>query len=154
MSNSLWPHGLQPTRLLCLWDYPGKNSGMGCHSLPQGIFPTERSSLGLLNCRQIFCYMSHQGSHILPNPSKMSLLLLNTKGTFWPTQPTLNMQQLSRRYDFWLYPLPFLQLCSVYFVNIPFWYLHILDAVRSLHVNLSWLWMLSLNLLLLLSCLT
>ena len=31
MSNSLRPHGLQPTRLLCPWDSPGKNTGVGCH---------------------------------------------------------------------------------------------------------------------------
>ena len=33
VSNSLWPHGLQPTRLLCLWDFPGKSTGVGCHCL-------------------------------------------------------------------------------------------------------------------------
>ena len=30
-SDSLWPHGLWPSRLLCLWDSPGKNTGVGCH---------------------------------------------------------------------------------------------------------------------------
>ena len=40
MPDSLWPHGLQPTRLLCPWDFPGKDTGMGCHFLLQGIFPT------------------------------------------------------------------------------------------------------------------
>ena len=35
-SNSLRPLGLQPTRLLCLWDFPGKNTGVGCHFLLQG----------------------------------------------------------------------------------------------------------------------
>ena len=34
--NSLQPHGLPPTRLLCLWDFPGKNAGVGCHFLLQG----------------------------------------------------------------------------------------------------------------------
>ena len=34
MSNSLQPYGLQPTRLLCPWYSPGKNSGVGCHALP------------------------------------------------------------------------------------------------------------------------
>ena len=29
--------GLQPTRFLCLWDSPGKNAGLGCHALLQGI---------------------------------------------------------------------------------------------------------------------
>ena len=41
VSNSLRPHGLQPTRLLCPWDSPGKNTGVGCHALLQGIFPTQ-----------------------------------------------------------------------------------------------------------------
>ena len=35
MSNSLQPHGLQPTRLLYLWEFPGKNTGVGCHFLLQ-----------------------------------------------------------------------------------------------------------------------
>ena len=35
MSNSVRPHGLQPTRLLCPWDSPGKNTGVDCHFLPQ-----------------------------------------------------------------------------------------------------------------------
>ena len=32
---------------------PDKNTGEGCHSLLQGIFPTQGSNLGLLHCRQI-----------------------------------------------------------------------------------------------------
>ena len=44
MSNSLWPHGLQPARLLCPWDFPCKNTGMSCHFLLQGIFPTQGST--------------------------------------------------------------------------------------------------------------
>ena len=33
LSNSSWPHGLQPTRLLHPWDFPGKSTGVGCHCL-------------------------------------------------------------------------------------------------------------------------
>ena len=33
MSDSSWPHGLQPTRLLRPWDFPGKSTGLGCHCL-------------------------------------------------------------------------------------------------------------------------
>ena len=33
MSNPQRPHGLQPTRLLCPWDFPGKSTGVGCHCL-------------------------------------------------------------------------------------------------------------------------
>ena len=32
-----WPHGLQPTRLLCPWDFPGKSTGVGCHCLLQWL---------------------------------------------------------------------------------------------------------------------
>ena len=49
LSDSLWPHGLQPTRLLCPWGSPDKNTGVGCHFLLQGIFPTWRSNLSLLH---------------------------------------------------------------------------------------------------------
>ena len=62
VSNSLRPHRLWPTRLFCPWDSPGKNTGMGCHSLLQGIFPTQGLNLGLLNYRQILYHLSHQGS--------------------------------------------------------------------------------------------
>jgi len=37
---------------LCPWDLPGKNTGVGCHFLLQGIFPTQGSNLHLLHCRQ------------------------------------------------------------------------------------------------------
>ena len=33
LSDCSWPHGLQPTRLLCPWDFPGKSTGVGCHRL-------------------------------------------------------------------------------------------------------------------------
>ena len=33
VSDSSWPHGLQPTRLLCSWDFPGKSTGVGCYCL-------------------------------------------------------------------------------------------------------------------------
>ena len=48
MSDSLQPYGLQPGRLLCPWDSPGKNTGGGCHALFQGIFPAQELKLSLL----------------------------------------------------------------------------------------------------------
>ena len=48
VSNSLWPHGLYPARLLCPQDFIGKNTGVGCHFLLQGIFPTQGSNLSFL----------------------------------------------------------------------------------------------------------
>ena len=45
--------------MVCQWDSPGKNTGMGCHSLLQGIFPTQGSnSTGLLYCRRILYHLS------------------------------------------------------------------------------------------------
>ena len=41
------------TRFLCPWNFPGKNTGEGSHSLLQGIFPIQGLNLGLLHCRQI-----------------------------------------------------------------------------------------------------
>ena len=53
---------LKPARLLCPWDSPGKNTGVGCHPLLQGIFLTQGSNPSLLHCRQILSCLSHQGS--------------------------------------------------------------------------------------------
>ena len=49
------------TRLLCPWDFLGKGTGVGCHFLLQGIFPTQGSSPGLLHCKWILYQLSHQG---------------------------------------------------------------------------------------------
>ena len=62
MSDSLWPGGLFPTRLLCLWDSPGKNTGVRFQFLLQGIFLTQGSNPGLPHRRQILYHLSHQGS--------------------------------------------------------------------------------------------
>ena len=56
--NSLRLHGLQPSRLLGPWDFPGKDTGVGWHFLLQGIFPTQGSNPGLLHCRQILYWLS------------------------------------------------------------------------------------------------
>ena len=43
-------------------DYPGKNTGVGCHALLQGIFSTKGPNPGLPHCRQILYHLSHQGN--------------------------------------------------------------------------------------------
>ena len=56
---------LEPTRLLCPWDFPGKNTGVGCHFLLQKIFLTQGSNsclLCLLHCRQLSLPLSHGAS--------------------------------------------------------------------------------------------
>ena len=51
--DSLRPHGLQSP-----WNSPGQNTGVGCHFLLQGIFPTQRRNPGLLHCRWILYHLS------------------------------------------------------------------------------------------------
>ena len=58
------PMDLKPTRLLCPWNSPGKNTGVGCHALLQEIFPIQGSNPGLLHYRRILYRLSHQGSPI------------------------------------------------------------------------------------------
>ena len=53
MSNSLRLCGPQPATILCPWDSPGKNTGVGCHAFLQGVFLTQGSNPHLLHCRQI-----------------------------------------------------------------------------------------------------
>ena len=67
------PHRRQPTRLPRPWDSPGKNTGVGCHVLLHGIFPTQESNPGLLHCRQILYQMSHQGRPKLISAAVKSL---------------------------------------------------------------------------------
>ena len=61
VSDSLWPHGLQPARLLCPWDSPGKNTGVGSHAHFQ-VFPTQGLNPGLPHYRWILYQLRHQGS--------------------------------------------------------------------------------------------
>ena len=89
MSDSLRPHGLQPARLLCLWDFPGNNTGVGCHFLLQGIFPTQGSNPGLPHCRQM----------LLPSepPGKSLLLSSNTYQRVDSLEKTLILEGIGGR---------------------------------------------------------
>ena len=58
------PTDYSAPRLLCPWNSTGKNTGVGSHSLLQGIFPTQGSNPGLLQCRQILHHLSHYFNEI------------------------------------------------------------------------------------------
>ena len=67
MSDSLQPHGLYSP-----WNSPGQNTGVGCLSLLQGIFPTQGLNPGLLNCRRILHQLSYQSiKELVNNPPAM-----------------------------------------------------------------------------------
>ena len=83
MSNSLRPYGLWPTSLLCPWDSPGKNTGLGCCSLLQGIAPTQGPNPCLL------CLLHWQVDSLpseppgkFQRPGKISSILDNFEGSF------------------------------------------------------------------------
>ena len=57
MSDSVRPHGLYSP-----WNSSGQNTGVSSLSLLKGIFPTQESNWGLLDCRRILYQLSYQGS--------------------------------------------------------------------------------------------
>ena len=62
---------LQSTRLLCPWKFPGKHAIVGFQFFIQGIFLTQGLNPGLLHCRQILYFLSHQGSPSVKGRDKL-----------------------------------------------------------------------------------
>ena len=89
MSDSLRLYGLQPTRLLCLWDSPGKNTGVGCQPLHQGNLPDSRIEPTSLICPAlagaIYC-QDHQGNPSLNYVIVNQILRLTMHFTSWMAQ--------------------------------------------------------------------
>ena len=75
---------------------PGKNTGVGSHSLLQGIVTTQGSNLGILHCRQILYHLSHQGKPKTPqvtqvlNPPFLVILLLEDSLSLFGDSPAEN----------------------------------------------------------------
>ena len=65
----LWPYGLQPTRLLCPWASPGKNTGVGCHAFPSRgpSRPRDWSCISYVSCigRQVLHHQRHLNSPLV-----------------------------------------------------------------------------------------
>ena len=64
MSNSVETPWTESARVLCPWDVPGKNTGVGCHFLLQGIFLTQGLNPRLLNWQADSLPLSHLGSQV------------------------------------------------------------------------------------------
>ena len=86
MSDSSRPHGLQPTRLLCPWDFPGKSTGVGCHCL---LIPS-----------LIFLFLSSQISSTFP----LSPSLTDLCPSFLENSSTRNWSCINFHLRFWLQP--------------------------------------------------
>ena len=113
MSHSLQPHGLQPARLLCPWNSPGRNTGVGCHSHLQGISLTQGLNPRLLHCRQILYCLSHQEAPFLPYAASFQRTRA-TPTSFKSPPPTLpaSIFYLSRLHSTLLHPSVFVfSLC-------------------------------------------
>ena len=96
-SNSLWPLGLQPARLLYPWNSLVKNTRVGSHSLLQGVCLTQGSIPSLLHCRQVLYRLSHQGS-----PSKEVIQKIMDVGLPWClSRKESSCQCRSRGFDPW-----------------------------------------------------
>ena len=76
MSDFLWSYGMQPVRLLCPWDFPGRDTRVGCQFLLQRIFPTQGSSPHLLLWQEDSLPLSHLGSP-LDITEELLLMLLD-----------------------------------------------------------------------------
>ena len=64
VSNCSRPHGLQPTRVLCPWDFPGKSTGVGCHCLLR-IVIWSHLQLAISYIKILFVFISFSSIYIL-----------------------------------------------------------------------------------------
>ena len=84
----LQPHELQPKRLLCPWDFLGKNFGVGCNFLFQGVIPTQGSNPCFLYWQADFLPPSHLGAHIVLMKVKVSITVVSHSLQPHGLQPT------------------------------------------------------------------
>ena len=83
VSNSVWPHRWQPTRLPCPWDSPGKNTGVGCHFLLQCMKVKSESEVTQsypILCDPMDCSLPGSSSHGIFQPRVLewdAIILVN-----------------------------------------------------------------------------
>ena len=118
MSDSFWPNGLWPARLLCLWDFSGKNTGVDGHFLLLGIFPTQGLNPPLL------CLLHWQAD-------SLPLSLLGSPWWIYISEPT---SELSR--DKTIKSAPGIIICTWKSI-IKTWTLN-LSELLSNKASLSW----------------
>ena len=96
-----------------LGDSPGYNTGVGCHSLLQGIFPIQGSNPVLLHCKQILYHLSHQGSpYLCINIQYLSF-------SFWLTSLCISgllCSQFYIKFQSWFYFVDLFPSASLYFI--------------------------------------
>ena len=116
-------HELQPTRLLSLWNSPGKNTGVGCHLLLQGTFSTQGSNPGLPHCRQTLLPSEGDEDHLKSAWVGKVSLLQWSKSRLAPRlhrYPTLILNELCNLYL--SFPWCTVKLNNSYSINILKWF--------------------------------
>ena len=101
---TLRPHGLQLSRLLCPWDFPGKNIGVGCSFLLQGIFPTQELNLHLrVSCiaGRFFTAESPFMNRIKVAASKNFIHVTFSKGVCFPNFELQCVSQIKKKCEDW-----------------------------------------------------
>ena len=88
LSISLQRCGLQPARLLCPWDFPGKNIGVGCCAVLQGIFWIQGLNLCLLHLLA-GRFFTTWAPWAYPNPVWPHLKLITSVKTLFPNKVTI-----------------------------------------------------------------
>ena len=83
MSDSLRPYGLQPTRLICPWDFPGKCTGVGCHCLLRLKALGDAIFIGIFSIRKISIIPQYDLSIQLSTSQKFSDLLMILISSFY-----------------------------------------------------------------------
>ena len=99
VSNSQQPHGLSATRLLCPWDFPGKNTGVGCHFLLQCMKVKSESEVAQ-SCPTLSnptdCSLPGSSIHGIFQAGVLEWVLLpSTTATVWAFQFTIFIQDFS-----------------------------------------------------------
>ena len=110
VADSLRPHGLKPTRFLWLWNSPGKNIGMGCLFLLQGIFLTQELNPRLLQWRQILYHCATWEAMERLNrplfgcpPTPVTVQSTDGERASWPSQSRAGSSSVYKEFSFTCY---------------------------------------------------
>ena len=131
VSDSSRPHGLQPTRLLRPWDFPGKSTGVGCHCLLQslGLSDTKACAFNRNNVWPL-CWLLLNTSSCYPLIWVLNLIIASVSYTlvcFWAVY-SISLICLLRFQLFFKFNWSIVDLqccvnlcCTVKWLGLPWW---------------------------------
>ena len=108
-SDYLQPHGLQFIKLFCPWNSPSQNTGVDCHFLLQGIFPTQ----GLNPCLQRLLHWQADSLPVAP-PGKPNLLVPCHLEKYFQLSQLLSVSNMGNIHTFFFYLAESEQLQNAY----------------------------------------